>query len=51
MLGGAHFPTDVTAGHVLAEAVVAALLKNPAVQAELARCRSEAARFAVKKAA
>lgn len=51
VLGGAHFPSDVTGGRVLAEAVLAAMLKNPAVQAELAKCRAEAEKFRLKKAA
>jgi acid phosphatase (class A) len=51
VIGGAHFPSDTTAGKVLADGVVAALLKNPAVRAELAKCRAEAQPFLLKKAA
>ena len=51
VIGGAHFPTDTIGGKILGEALAAELLKDPAVRAELERCRAEAARFAVKKAA
>lgn len=51
VIGGAHFPSDTTAGRRLADAVVAELLKNAAVRAEIARCRAEAQPFLLKKAA
>ena len=38
---GVHFPTDVEAGHVLAVAVVDALLRDPAFQTDLARAADE----------
>lgn len=49
--GGAHFPSDIAAGRALGEAIADALLKNPAVRAELARCRAEAEPFLLKRAA
>jgi len=51
VIGGVHFPTDTAGGRRLAEAIVAAFLKNPAVQAEIARCRAEAEPFLLRKAA
>lgn len=51
VIGGAHFPTDTIGGKLVGEALAAELLKDPAVQAELQRCRAEISRFKVKKAA
>lgn len=48
---GAHFPSDVAAGRALGEAIADALLKNPEVRGELARCRVEAEPLRLKKAA
>jgi acid phosphatase (class A) len=51
VLGGVHFPTDVVAGRVLAEAVIDAMRKNPEFATAIERCKAEAAPFVVKKAA
>jgi acid phosphatase (class A) len=40
-VGGVHYPTDIVAGRMLAELVVADLLKNPAFQADLEKARAE----------
>jgi len=51
VLGGAHYPTDLEAGRVLAHAVVAAMADNVAFRAGLERCRAEIAPFVAKNAA
>jgi len=51
VLGGAHHPTDVEAGRVIGEAEGVIMLKNPAVQKALAKLRTEAEPFLLKKAA
>lgn len=51
VIGGVHYPSDVAAGEMLAKALAAAMLKTPAVQAALEKCRAEAAPFRLKKAA
>lgn len=45
VIGGVHFPTDLVGGRLLAGAIVADLIKNDDFQAEVARCREEAAPF------
>ena len=40
-VAGVHFPSDLTAGRVLGQAVAQALLANPAFQQDLARARAE----------
>ena len=42
VIGGVHFPTDLEGGRRLAEAVMAAELKNPAFRAAIEECRHEA---------
>jgi len=42
VIGGVHFPTDLEGGRRLAEAVMAAELKNPAFSAAIEECRHEA---------
>lgn len=49
--GGTHYPSDTLAGEVLAKALVVEFLKNPAVRAQLEKCREEAQPFLLKKAA
>lgn len=51
VLGGVHFPTDLVAGRVLAQAVVDAMRTNPEFRAAIARCKAEVAPFLAKKAA
>lgn len=51
VVGGVHFPTDVKAGKFLADALVAELMKVPAVRAAIEQCRAEAQPFLRKKAA
>ena len=51
VVGGAHYPSDVTAGKILGEAVAREMLKSPKMQQALAEIRAEAAPFFRKKAA
>ncbi len=51
ILGGVHFPSDDAGGRIVAQAVVAALRKNPAYRAAVEQCRAEAAPFRLKPAA
>ena len=51
VIGGTHYPSDTIAGQVLAKRIVTELFKNPAVRAEIERCREEAKPFVLKKAA
>lgn len=51
VVGGVHFPSDIVAGQALAKVMVQELLKNPAVRAEIEKCREEAKSVALKKAA
>jgi len=51
VMGGVHYPTDVVGGRMLGEAIAAALRKSPVYQAEVEKCRAEAAPFLLKKAA
>jgi acid phosphatase (class A) len=50
IFGGVHFPSDLVAGRLLAEALFADLMKNEEFRAELERCRQEAARFLLAEA-
>jgi acid phosphatase (class A) len=51
VIGGVHYPTDTIGGKLLGDAIVAELLKLPAVQAAIRKCRAEAEPFLRKKAA
>ena len=46
--GGVHFPSDLVGGWILAEPFVAELRKSQAFQAQVAKCRAEAAAFVRK---
>lgn len=50
VIGGAHFPSDIVAGRLLGEAVMAELRRSDAFRAAVERCRAEAAPFRLKKA-
>jgi acid phosphatase (class A) len=50
ILAGVHFPTDDVGGRILAEALFAALRKNPAFQAAIENCHKESAPFLLEKA-
>jgi acid phosphatase (class A) len=43
LIGGVHYPSDLTGGRMLAEAVVAELRKSAAFREELEKCRAELA--------
>lgn len=45
IVGGVHFPSDTEAGRLLAKDVMAKLLTTPAMQADIAAIREEAAPF------
>ncbi len=51
VLAGVHYPTDLEAGRILAEACVGELNKSAAFHAAIEKCRAEAAAVAMKKAA
>ena len=51
VIGGVHYPTDTIGGKLLGDAIVAELLKLPAVQEAIRKCRAEAEPFLRKKAA
>lgn len=51
VIGGVHYPTDTIGGKLLGDAIVAELLKLPAVQEAIRQCRAEAEPFLRKKAA
>ena len=51
VIGGVHFPSDTVAAKLLAEAFMKRLMENPDFQKALDRCREEAAKVQVKKAA
>jgi acid phosphatase (class A) len=51
ILGGAHFPTDVVGGRLLAEAILVELKKNLAFWEAVKICSAEAAPFRMKKTA
>ena len=51
LLSGVHYPSDLTAGQVVGEALARELLGNPAVQKIINELRAEAAPFRRKKAA
>jgi acid phosphatase (class A) len=51
VIGGVHYPTDTIGGKLLGDAIVAELLKLPAVQEAIRHCRAEAEPFLRKKAA
>lgn len=42
VIGGVHYPSDITAGRMLGERLVAELLKSPALRADLAALAAEA---------
>ena len=50
VLAGVHFPSDLTGGQLMAEAIVAELKKSDAFRAAVEQCRTEAAGVALKKA-
>ena len=50
VLAGVHFPSDLTGGQLMAEAIVAELKKSDAFRAAVEQCRTEAAGTALKKA-
>lgn len=43
IIAGVHFPSDVEAGHTLAQNLFAKLMANPAFQADLAQAKAEVA--------
>ena len=49
LVSGVHYPTDLTAGQLLGEAVAREMLKNPAVRQAVPELRAEAAPFLPKK--
>ena len=51
VIGGVHFPTDTIGGRLLGDAIATELLRKPAVQAAIRKCRAEAEPFLRKKAA
>lgn len=51
VIGGAHYPSDTTAGELVGRTVAREMLKNPAIHAAIEKCRAEAAPFLLKKAA
>lgn len=51
LVGGAHYPNDVTAGKMLGEAVAREMLKSPKLQHDLEEVRAEIRAHLVKKAA
>lgn len=51
LVGGAHYPNDVTAGKMLGEAVAREMLKSPKLQRDLEEVRAEIRAHLVKKAA
>jgi len=51
VIGGAHFPTDTTAGELVGRTVAREILRNPAIREAIEKCRAEAAPFLLKKAA
>ena len=51
VIGGVHYPTDTIGGKLLGDAIVAELLKLPAVQEAIRKCRAEAEPILRKKAA
>ncbi|SDR80022.1 phosphatase PAP2 family protein [Opitutus sp. GAS368] len=51
LVGGAHYPADVTAGKILGEAVARDLLKSPKLQHDLEEVRAELRAHLHKKAA
>ena len=50
VLAGVYFPSDLTGGQLMAEAIVAELKKSEAFRAAVEQCRTEAAGVALKKA-
>lgn len=51
VIGGAHFPSDLIGGQILAKAVFAEFMKSAAFRADVQKCRAEAEPFLRKKAA
>ena len=51
ILGGAHFPTDLEGGRLLAEAIMSELRTNTAFKSALEKCRTELTAAANRKAA
>ncbi len=51
LIGGAHYPSDVTAGKILGEAVAREMLKSPKLQHDLEEVRAEIRAHLRKKAA
>ena len=51
VIGGAHFPTDLIGGRILAEAVFAEFMKSAEFHAAMQKCRAEVEPFLHKKAA
>jgi len=51
IIGGVHYPTDITAGRILGDRLVAEFLKNPAVREALDVVRAEVAAVATKATA
>ena len=49
LISGVHYPTDLTAGQALGEAVAREMLKNPAVQKIIADLRVETAPFRARR--
>ncbi len=45
VIGGVHYPSDITAGRILGDRLVAEFLKRPAVRAALDEIRAESAAF------
>jgi acid phosphatase (class A) len=45
LLSGVHYPSDITAGQAVGEALARELLKNPAVQKTIAELRAEASAY------
>ncbi len=49
IIGGVHFPSDVAAGHTLAQALFAKFMASPDFQADLAKAKAEIAAVRAKK--
>lgn len=51
VIGGAHFPSDLIGGQIVAKAIFAEFMKSEAFRADVKKCRAEAEPFLLKKAA
>ncbi len=51
VIGGAHFPSDLIGGQILAKAIFAEFMKSAAFRADVQKCRAEVEPYLRKKAA